>query len=260
VCGGRVCAGPCRRPSQRSSLATDRAHPPPRTRRAFVASRWNTYAARRRESPSRTALAPTSRPSTSAESECTHQSASSRDGASAGSPVNASDACACRHASTAWSNRTRGAWCRGQYRYICIAVSTAPVQVLQCARPAGPTLPYEPASPPLVRACTCHLDRAYQCDTRAAAPRRTANARRRMHRGLGVAKRACVFGAGAHVGQAVYKPPFFYFGRGGLYTARARAQPPPPPRLGRAPPRQGHGGVAVPLVSSPSSCWVPCCL
>ena len=132
--------------------------PPPRTRRAFVASRWNTYAARRREAPSRTALAPTSRPSTSAESECTHRSASSRDGASAGSPVNASDAWACRHASTAWSSRTRGAWCRGQCRYICIVVSTAPVQVLQCARPAGPTLPYEqPASPPLVRACTCHL-------------------------------------------------------------------------------------------------------
>jgi hypothetical protein len=70
--------------------------PPPRTRRAFGAARWNTYAARRREAPSRTALAPTSRPSTSAESECTHRSASSRDGASAGSPVNASDAWACR--------------------------------------------------------------------------------------------------------------------------------------------------------------------
>jgi hypothetical protein len=36
------------------------ARTPPRTRRAFVASRWNTYAARRREAPSRTALAPTS--------------------------------------------------------------------------------------------------------------------------------------------------------------------------------------------------------
>jgi hypothetical protein len=59
VCGCVcVCVCPCRRASQRSSLATDRAHPPPRTRRAFVDSRWNTYAARRREAPSRTARAP----------------------------------------------------------------------------------------------------------------------------------------------------------------------------------------------------------
>jgi hypothetical protein len=48
------------------------ARTPLRTRRAFTASRWNTYAARRREAPNCTALAPTNRPSTSAESECTH--------------------------------------------------------------------------------------------------------------------------------------------------------------------------------------------
>jgi hypothetical protein len=69
-----------------------RAPPPPRMRRAFTASRWNTNAARRSPPPNCTALAPTSRPSTSAESECTHRSASSRDGNNAGSSVNASDA------------------------------------------------------------------------------------------------------------------------------------------------------------------------
>jgi hypothetical protein len=38
----------CAAAPHRGAAATDRAHPP-RTRRAFVASRWNTYAARRRD-------------------------------------------------------------------------------------------------------------------------------------------------------------------------------------------------------------------
>jgi hypothetical protein len=37
------------------------------------------------------------------------------------------------------------------------------------------------------------------------------------------------------------KHPFFWCG-GGLYTARARAHPPPPPRLGRAPGSNAPGG------------------
>jgi hypothetical protein len=120
---------PCSRTSQRRSRASRCAHPPPaRAAPAFTASWWNTYAAKHRAPPNCTAPAPTSRPSTSAESECTHRSASSRDGASAGSPVNAFDACAAHHASTAWRSRTRGAPCSGQCRYMCIVVSAAPAQ------------------------------------------------------------------------------------------------------------------------------------
>jgi hypothetical protein len=81
VCGG-VCVCARAAAPHRGAAWPPTARTPPRTRRAFVASWWNTHAARRREPPNCTALAPTSRPSTSAESECTHRSASSRDGAS----------------------------------------------------------------------------------------------------------------------------------------------------------------------------------
>jgi hypothetical protein len=101
-----------------------------------------------------------SRPSTSAELECTHWSARQPrrlDGAAAGPPVSASAAYTARRASTAWISRARGARCSGQCRYVCIVVSTAPVQVLKCVQPAGPArLPYGPARPPFVRAFTCH--------------------------------------------------------------------------------------------------------
>jgi hypothetical protein len=105
--------------------------PPPHPQHAprlHCLPRWNTYYARPSPPPNCTAPAPTSRPSTSAESECTHRSASSRDGASTGSPVNAFDACAAHHTSTAWRSRTRGAQCSGQCRYMCIVVSAAPAQ------------------------------------------------------------------------------------------------------------------------------------
>jgi hypothetical protein len=82
VCVCARAAGPHSPHRGAARASTSTARNPPRTRRAFTAPRWNTHAARRREPPNCTALAPTSRPSTSAESECTHRSASSRDGAS----------------------------------------------------------------------------------------------------------------------------------------------------------------------------------
>jgi hypothetical protein len=74
VCVG-VCVCVCARAAapHRGAARPPTARTPPRTRRAFVASRWNTYAARRREAPSRTALAPTSHPSTSHPSTSSHQ-------------------------------------------------------------------------------------------------------------------------------------------------------------------------------------------
>jgi hypothetical protein len=94
--------GGCRTSQRRSRARRRRMRPttrrrpppppplPPRTRRAFNATRWNSYAARRKTPPVCAAREPTKRPSTSTELECTHRSTSSRDGAAASLPVNAS--------------------------------------------------------------------------------------------------------------------------------------------------------------------------
>jgi hypothetical protein len=44
-----------------------------------------------------------------------------------------------------------------QCRYACIVVSAVPAHDQQYARPAGHTLPYDPAGPPFVRALTWRL-------------------------------------------------------------------------------------------------------